>query len=121
MSSFRRSWEATGLGSQLDAGRDVHDVVTQWRTHGRSYKGLFFTEPTDSILSEPEQQRRVQSQSSVSPKEKKLSTLADEQLANPVITRKENKSYRMSDIQNLKTFGKSTKIVPWHKVGKGNC
>lgn len=95
--------------------------MTQWRSHGRSYIGLFITEPTDSILSEPEQQRRVQFQSSVSSKEKKLSTLADEQLANPVITRKENKSYRMSEIQNLKSFGKSTKIVQWDKVGKGNC
>lgn len=42
------------------------------------------------------------------PNREKQSTVADQQLANPVITRKENKSYRMSDIQNLKTFGKSS-------------
>lgn len=36
----------------------------------------------------------------------KDSKLADEPLANQVIIRKESKSYRMSAIQNLQTFGK---------------
>uniref|UniRef100_A0A8C2WFD4 Eukaryotic translation initiation factor 1 n=4 Tax=Cottioidei TaxID=8100 RepID=A0A8C2WFD4_CYCLU len=37
-------------------------------------------------------------------KKKRRSKSPDEQLANQVIIRKESKSYRMSDIQNLQTF-----------------
>lgn len=48
------------------------------------------------------------------------SKLADELLANQVIIRKESKSYRMSAIQNLQTFGKCFLFeLLGDKVGEG--
>ncbi|TWW70368.1 Eukaryotic translation initiation factor 1 [Takifugu flavidus] len=72
---------------------------------GGAIKACFSPNPQtpfcQSLSSSAECSRRIRTHRL---KDKKQSTLADQQLANPAITRKENKSYRMSDIQNLKTF-----------------
>lgn len=86
----------------------VSDVLTF--LSGRGYKALFFSpkSSTNSILWEQLKEGRATSPwKGKTHKRDKKSKLADEPLANQVIIRKESKSYRMSGIQNLHTFGKS--------------
>ncbi len=83
----------------------VGDVVTF--ISGRGYKDLFFSvkRSTSTILWELWKQCWVPTVTRQKPRNDWKS--ADEPLADQVIIRKESKSYRMTGIENLKTYGKS--------------